>query len=332
VSSGTFSGGSLGGPGITFIPVGSVFDISGTTDKQIDGRTLALAGTVTLSGTGNLRTEFDGTIDIQTGGLFDVQSDVSLVAFGGSGFGFVKNAGTFRGGTGTTGFNGGQSVTLTTLASAGAHRGDSHSARRQQHRGHVDAVSGALIDFNGGYSFGDGKKFTGAGQVRLLKAATKLFPGRSLTSLLKARPSGLNQSPATPSGSQELLGRAGHGDDSSGVDARDQRAGRQQLESRTLDLRGIGDAQRRSNLFTEFDSGSISRPAAFDAVMSARGPRWRGFWNREQCGDVPKSGGTGMTDSLNGGQTVTEQQRIMRSPNRSPRRADEHRRIDAPGL
>jgi hypothetical protein len=96
LNSGTFSAGALSGSGTTFIAAGATLAISGATDKQIDGRTLSVAGLVTLAGTGNLRTEFDGTVNILAGGLFDVQSDISFVAFGGNGSGFVNNAGIFQ--------------------------------------------------------------------------------------------------------------------------------------------------------------------------------------------------------------------------------------------
>ena len=314
-TSGTFSGGVLAGPGITFIPVGSVFDISGTTDKQIDGRTLALAGTVTFSGTGNLRTEFDGTIDIQTGGFFDVQSDVSLVAFGGSGFGFVKNAGTFQksGGTGTTAFsNGGQNVTLDNSGIVRALTGEiliPHGGSSTA--GTFAAAAGAFIDFNGGYSFGDGTQFTGGGEVRLLSGNQTLSGAISSTSLVLEG--------ATITGTQSITGDTkwiagtiggapGTTTIPAGSTLEISGPADKQLESRTLDLRGTATLNGAGNLFPEFDSVlDIHTGALFDVQsdvsLVARGGA--GFGTVNNAGTFQKSGGNGTTSFSNGGQTVT---------------------------
>lgn len=313
-SSGTFAGGVLDGPGITFIPFGSTLAISGATDKQIDGRTLALAGTVTLSGTGNLRTEFDGTVDIQPGGLFDVQSDVSLVAFGGAGFGFVKNAGTFQksGGTGTTSFsNGGQNVTLDNSGTVRALTGTilvPHGGISTA--GTFDAASGAFIDFNAGYTFNAGTQFTGGGAVRLLSGTQTLSGALTSTNLVfqGATIAGTHIITGTTSWSAGILDGPGTTTIPAGSTLAISGSADKQLAGRTLTVAGTATLSGTGNLRTEFDGTiNIQTGALFDVQsdVSLVAFGGAGFGTVNNAGTFQKSGGTGTTSFSNGGQTVT---------------------------
>ncbi len=99
----TWTGGSMVGPGTTTIAAGARLDISGTSDKALNGRSLVNAGTVTWSGSGNIAGGNGASVQNQPGALFDAQSDTGLIFNGGTPAAFT-NAGTVRksAGTGTT--------------------------------------------------------------------------------------------------------------------------------------------------------------------------------------------------------------------------------------
>ncbi len=103
-----WSGGTMVGPGITSIPVGGVLAISGSSQKDLNGRIVNNSGNTTLSGSGTV-TSYNAPVFNQLAGTFDIQSD-SVVNYSCSPCGgalTINNSGLFRktGGTGTSTFS-----------------------------------------------------------------------------------------------------------------------------------------------------------------------------------------------------------------------------------
>ncbi len=89
----TWNDGYMTGTGSTVIPSGGTLSISGTLSKNLDTRVLNIAGTATWGGSGPLYFYNNGTINNQTGSIFEVQSDVNMANSTG---GIFNNSGTFR--------------------------------------------------------------------------------------------------------------------------------------------------------------------------------------------------------------------------------------------
>ncbi|MBI5773962.1 MAG: hypothetical protein HZA89_09510, partial [Verrucomicrobia bacterium] len=97
-----WTGGTMAGAaGTTTIAAGGALEMSGSSQKTLQSRTLNNAGTVTWSGTGALSSHTGGTINNLAGALLEMQSDASLARFNSALT--LNNAGTIRksGGTGT---------------------------------------------------------------------------------------------------------------------------------------------------------------------------------------------------------------------------------------
>jgi fibronectin-binding autotransporter adhesin len=99
----TWTGGTMSGAGgSTRVELGSVLNISGSGSKSLLYRTLNNAGTVAWSGSGTISPDYGAVI--LNSGMFDAQSDASLLSGGIGAAPRVDNSGLFEksSGTGTT--------------------------------------------------------------------------------------------------------------------------------------------------------------------------------------------------------------------------------------
>lgn len=89
-----WTGGTLAGGGVT-IPSGGSLSISGNANRALSASQLTVGGSATLTTTGSLvAAGGPSTLDILSGGLFDVRSNTTF-STSGAGSGTVANAGTF---------------------------------------------------------------------------------------------------------------------------------------------------------------------------------------------------------------------------------------------
>jgi hypothetical protein len=100
----SWTSGTMSGGGKTVIP--NRMDVSGTSLKDLFTRTIENAGTVTWTGTGNIRTGSGGVFTNLANAVFDIQNNQSFANDFGSGNLTFHNTGTVRksAGTGTTTF------------------------------------------------------------------------------------------------------------------------------------------------------------------------------------------------------------------------------------
>ncbi len=136
--SGTFnwSSGTMSGSGTTTVPSGVALNLSGSTGKVLDGRTLNNSGTVTYTATssGSVFLNNSAIFNNQSGGVFDIQSDNFALDTSGGTAGEFNNAGTFQksAGAGTSEIdiafnNNSGTIAVTTgilnLSAGGTHSG-----------------------------------------------------------------------------------------------------------------------------------------------------------------------------------------------------------------
>ncbi|UCG87535.1 MAG: hypothetical protein JSW71_03035, partial [Gemmatimonadota bacterium] len=90
-----FQAGDLAGAGVTQVAAGATLTFTTASIKALsNGHTLAHAGTAVVLD-GGLRLKGDALLDIQTGGVFDLQTDAFSVSFENTG-NRISNAGIFR--------------------------------------------------------------------------------------------------------------------------------------------------------------------------------------------------------------------------------------------
>ena len=77
--------GDMEGAGSTIIASGATLTVSGTNQRKLDTRTLTNQGTIDVTGDLSWQMQDGATIDNQSGGVFDIQSDVTFQYTGGSG-------------------------------------------------------------------------------------------------------------------------------------------------------------------------------------------------------------------------------------------------------
>jgi fibronectin-binding autotransporter adhesin len=75
--------GMMSGGGKTILPVGHILDLSGSSNRTLDGRTLANSGTINFS-TGQFTESNGAAIDNRSTGVFDLQGDYNIAAGTGS--------------------------------------------------------------------------------------------------------------------------------------------------------------------------------------------------------------------------------------------------------
>jgi hypothetical protein len=102
-----WTSGIMSGSGSTNIAVGAVMNLSGNSEKVIDGRVLNNSGAAIWTGAGGIRCNNGPVFNNLNGATFNAEND-AIIFWGGLGaFGAFNNAGTFRKrvATGATTFN-----------------------------------------------------------------------------------------------------------------------------------------------------------------------------------------------------------------------------------
>ncbi|RYD76733.1 MAG: hypothetical protein EOP84_16490, partial [Verrucomicrobiaceae bacterium] len=174
-----WNGGTQAGSGTTFIEEGSDMEITGPALKNLNERTLQVAGMVTVNGSGNV--VLNNGASINNSGLIDLQSDADFT-YPNDGSAAVRfnnfSDGTLRKSEGSwvTEFNNSAlsfNNSGTVQVQGGALRftgsGGTHV------NGLFDVAPGTQIEFgNGNHSFFGGNDFQGGGQV-LLSGGTLTF-------------------------------------------------------------------------------------------------------------------------------------------------------------
>ena len=159
-----WSGGTMSGTGTTSIPVSATITLD-TADLLLDtGRTLDIGGTATfnLPAIDTLFIQNGSSVNIQSGALFDCQSDASIT--NDTGAGSIFNSGTFQksGGTGVTQVK----VSLNNSSNVNATSGTLQFFADGSHTGVFDAALGCAISFISGiHDMGSGTNWTGSETV-----------------------------------------------------------------------------------------------------------------------------------------------------------------------
>ncbi len=167
----TWTGGMMVGPGKTYITPGARLNISGSEEKQLDGRQLNNAGTVAWSGSGAI-TLFSSSASpvINNSGLFEVRNDSPLDAFSVYiGSGAFNNSGTFRktASSGTTSLRGALSFSSTGVVevqSGTLQLYNSNNTSANSSSGSFSVAAGATVDFGASYNLSG---FNSAGTTRI---------------------------------------------------------------------------------------------------------------------------------------------------------------------
>jgi hypothetical protein len=163
-----WTAGTLGGTGTTSVSSGNTWDLTGTGNRILSGRTLANAGVIHLAPSGSFGSTNAAVIQNQAGGVFDIQNDTGLTVSSGS-TPTINNAGVFKksGGAGITNIawamnnSGAVSVESGTLSLA-AGGADS---------GLFSVAAGATLSFAGGtHNLNLGTTFSNAGAITITGA------------------------------------------------------------------------------------------------------------------------------------------------------------------
>jgi hypothetical protein len=153
---GTFNwtGGTMSGAGSTTLAAGATLNLSGNTDKTLDGRTLLLGGTTNWTDGGNFNLANGAAITNQSSGVFNILNDQNL-----SGNGSFSNAGTINKSAGAG--------TMTAVAAGIALSNDG---------GTVNVQSGVL-SFAGDYTQNGGATVLNAGATLAAGGTVNLLGG-----------------------------------------------------------------------------------------------------------------------------------------------------------
>lgn len=164
VINGTFTlkSGTITGSG-SFTVNGS-FDFNGNSSKNIDGRTITVAGSMYRTGTGLVELSNNAMISIQNGAVFDIQSNGTLDYLDPDG-GSVANAGTVVKSAGT-----GTATIDLPFYNTGAITVNSGTLRLTRGSAHTNTTltvaAGRLLNFNGGAHSLDNIILAGSGTVQ----------------------------------------------------------------------------------------------------------------------------------------------------------------------
>lgn len=178
VIDGTFTliSGTITGSGS--FTVNGVFDLSSSSSKNIDGRTITIAGSMYRTGTGLVELSNDAMISIQNGAVFDIQSDGTLdylEPLGGS----MTNAGTVVKSAGA-----GLATIDLPLSNTGAITVNSGTLLLTRGSAHTNTTltvaAGRLLNFNGGAHSLDNITTAGSGTVQFSGDSVKVV-GAGLT-------------------------------------------------------------------------------------------------------------------------------------------------------
>lgn len=158
--------------------VNGSFDLNGSNSKELDGRTLTIAGAMYRTGSGTFNLTNNAVISIQNGATFDIQTNGTLAfvePLGGS----VVNAGAIVKSAGTDAaialplYNTG--AIIVNSSTLQLTRGGSHSNTT------LTVGAGAFLNFNGGVHFLDDVFLTGGGTVQFSKDSINVVgPGMAL--------------------------------------------------------------------------------------------------------------------------------------------------------
>lgn len=169
-SSGTFQG--YFATGVVYVSPGAVFTMQGSSMLLIESVIFNNSGTIAWGGTGDLRYRF-GTVNNQSGGLFDIRSDATMLIYGGDGGADFTNlpGATVRksAGTGTSTIGAGQGPTFVNNGTVEVQTGTlafTSSLSPHLHSGLYNISNGASVCFCSYISnLTTGAQFTGGGTV-----------------------------------------------------------------------------------------------------------------------------------------------------------------------
>lgn len=155
--------------------VNGAFDFNGSSTKSIDGRTITVAGSMYRTGTGLVELSNNATISIQSGAIFDIQTDGTLdylEPLGGS----VTNAGAVIKSAGA-----GLATIDLPLSNTGAITVNSGTLRLTRGGSHtgttLTVAAGKLLNFNGGVHSLDNILLGGSGTVQFSGDSVKVLGG-----------------------------------------------------------------------------------------------------------------------------------------------------------
>ncbi len=298
-----WTGGTMSGSGATTLAAGSVATMSGAAVKTLAGRAVNVGGTLTWTGTGNFALN-SGTLTVQSGGLFDIQTGASIGDIDSGAAGALVVAGTLRKSAGTQTSIGGNlgagTGSVATMVSAGGlvqvQSGTVQFDGAVASSGGFNAAAGSVLRFSAGTSnLNSGTALAGTGSYQLtggtlnintaLNAANVTISGGTLggsgtltvASALAWSGGTMSGSGATTvSGATTISG-----------------AGDKTLSARTLNLNGPATWSGTGNLVVSA-AATINNAATFDIQTDADIPGALTF-NNTMAGTLRKSAGVATT-------------------------------------
>jgi hypothetical protein len=175
-----WAGGNLIGSGTFTVPAASTLRVTGAGNRVFSradgnssgGRTLEIAGTMTVENSGDLLGGDGATLVTRAGGLLDFKNDRTFGHNGSYAVPFLVNQGTLRKSAG--------SGTTTISGSAVTHSGqiDVQTGKLvfatgiTSNAGQFAVSGGAALEFGGGQTFNAGTAFTGGGIAKITGGTT----------------------------------------------------------------------------------------------------------------------------------------------------------------
>ena len=161
-----WTGGNISGTGKVTIPETAELNISGTANKDLRNRTIDNLGTMTWTGTGNIRSGNGAVFNNLAGGVFDVQNDEFFSDNLGGAAPRFNNAGTFKKtvGTGTTNI----SLVFNNTGVVDVDSGLLSYNSGGTSTGSFDVATGATLRFpSSTFTLNIGTTITGVGTTRI---------------------------------------------------------------------------------------------------------------------------------------------------------------------
>ena len=171
---GRWSDGVLAGGGTFDLLADSTFEFSGNSQKDLQDRTINLAGTATWSGSGNILAREGGTLNILSSGVFDAQNNQSFYWNHNGGAPVINNAGMFRksSGAGTTTLDVIMHTTGTVDVQSGILLFTQDGASSSE--GAFTIGMGAIVRLNSNFNLNNGATCTGDGVMELTRQTTTI--------------------------------------------------------------------------------------------------------------------------------------------------------------